>query len=350
MNERDLSRIPASACTFEIADPEVGDNGEGAKTAPVRLVARSGKPIEHYYWGRVVHDMAGMHLSKPRIPIDYCHDTGDVIGFLNRFNTESGDLVVTGALVPFKSSDRATEIMHKMKNGVPYEASINFGGDGIKVQEIAEGEVAEVNGARFDGPGIVIREWPLRGVAICPYGADGNTESAVLSDKKRTFTASVFKAEPQATTEEPAMDKPVDVEAQAEAPKADETTLTQTVEAPPTESATPEAELAAPAVDVVEPVEVPPAEVAPQEAPPENAQFSQAEFIRIADKFGADIAARAVREGADYAAAVEWAYEGATTKAEALAKQLSEINTQSNGTPVPVTEAKPTAGLFKSSK
>ena len=344
MNERDLSRIPASACTFEIADPEVGDNGAGAKTAPVRLVARSGKPIEHAYWGRVVHDLSGMHLSKPRVVLDYNHDAKEVIGYLNRFDSASGDLVVTGALVPFKDSDRATEIMHKMKAGVPYEASINFGGDGIKVQDIEDGETTEVNGAQFDGPGVVIREWPLRGVAICPYGADGNTESSALSDTNRTFTASVFKAEPQAKTEEPEMDKPVEVMAQALAPKADEV---KTVEAPPAKAPAPEAELEAPAVEPAPAVEAPPAEV---EEKPDDTQFSAAEFVRIADKFGTDIAARAVREKADYATAVEWAYEGATTKAEALAKQLSEINTQSNGTPVPVTEAKPTAGLFKSSK
>ena len=48
MNEnRDLSRIPAGACVLAVGEFELGDNGDGAKTAPVRLVARSGKPIEH---------------------------------------------------------------------------------------------------------------------------------------------------------------------------------------------------------------------------------------------------------------------------------------------------------------
>jgi len=57
-------------------------------------------------------------------------------------------------------------------SGTPYEASIYFGGDGIRVEEVAEGQVAQVNGFQFASPGIVIREWPLRGVAVCPYGAE----------------------------------------------------------------------------------------------------------------------------------------------------------------------------------
>jgi hypothetical protein len=88
---------------------------------------------------------------------------------------------VSGALVPYKENDRASEIIFKMGQGVPYESSINFGGDGIKVEEVPDGESVEVNGAQFSGPGIVIREWPLRGVAVCPYGADMNTNSNTFS-------------------------------------------------------------------------------------------------------------------------------------------------------------------------
>jgi len=85
-----------------------------------------------------------------------------------------------------------------MREGVPYEASINFGGDGIKIQELGDGETTEVNGARFDGPGIVVREWPLRGVAICPYGADMNTACVEMAAGK-TYAASVCHAEREPT-------------------------------------------------------------------------------------------------------------------------------------------------------
>lgn len=190
-NEMKFKSIPANACLLSVGEITVKDNGEGAKTAPISLVARSGKPIEHWFWGKVVHDLAGMRLNKKRVAIDYCHDDKEIIGYLNHFDSASGDLVTSGALVPFKDSDRATEIIHKQRAGIPYEASINFGGDGIKVEEVAEGQVAQVNGYMLDGPAVIIREWPLRGVAICPYGADENTESTSLSENSKTFSATV---------------------------------------------------------------------------------------------------------------------------------------------------------------
>ena len=122
----DFSNIPANACIMTSGEFALGDNGENAKSAPLTMTARSGKPIEHWYWGRVVHDLSGMSLKKSRVPVDYVHDDKEVIGYLNKFDSSSGDLVVSGALVPFKDNDRATEIIHKQKAGVPYEASINF--------------------------------------------------------------------------------------------------------------------------------------------------------------------------------------------------------------------------------
>ena len=194
MSDAKFSAIPAKACILSIGDFEVGDNGENAKTAPVSLVARSGKPIEHWFWGKVVHDLSGMKLNKQRLVIDYCHDDKEIIGYLNKFDSSSGDLITSGALVPFKDSDRATEIIHKMKMGVPYQASINFGGDGIVIEEVAEGQSVEVNGYTLTGEAVIVRQWPLRGVAVCPYGADENTESTMFNDNNKTFNATVASA------------------------------------------------------------------------------------------------------------------------------------------------------------
>jgi hypothetical protein len=174
--------VPAAALQFSIGHFELGTNGSSAKSAPFKMVARSGQPIEHWFWGNVVHDLGGMKLAKSRVAIDYAHDPKEVIGYANHFESDSGDLVVSGALVPFKESDRATEVIHKQREGVPYEASINFGGDGIKLEEVRDGQSVSVNGYEFAGPGVVIREWPLRGIAICPYGADQNTSTEFSAD------------------------------------------------------------------------------------------------------------------------------------------------------------------------
>ena len=247
---RRTGSVPASALRMVVGPFELGDNGEGAKSAPIRMKARTAQPVQHWFWGRVVHDMAGMRLHKDRLPIDYVHNPAEVIGYLNHFRADTDGLEVSGALVPYKDNDRASEIIHKARAGVPYEASIYFGGDGIKVEEVAQGQVTQVNGFQFAGPGIVIREWPLRGVAVCPYGADMNTRSELAQGESIhvTFTNLVAQATAGKETEmsepkpaeagppipatAPAVDAPK-TELAAEAPKAVD--AAQTPPAPPAE-------------------------------------------------------------------------------------------------------------------
>lgn len=170
--------FPANRAYFA-ADVQVGNNGDESKSAPLRMIARSGNPVNVPGFGRVVHDFAGMKV-KSRIPVDYNHDRAEVIGYLNQFSTERGDLECSGALVPGRSEDRAAEVIHKSHAGVPYEASINFGGE-MRAERVVEGETVEVNGRQLEGPLTVIREWSLRGVAVCPYGMDAATSSAAFS-------------------------------------------------------------------------------------------------------------------------------------------------------------------------
>jgi len=250
---RNFSAIPAQACRLSGGEVSIGDNGDGAKTAPVKLKARSGQPIEHWYWGNVVHDLAGMRTHKPRLTVDYAHNDSEVLGYLNHFDATSGDLIASGALTPFREDDRASEVLYKMRQGVPYEASIFFGGDGIKIEEVGEGMVAQVNGYQFAGPGVIIREWPLRGVAICPYGADQNTESAAMSAGNETYTATTITKQSEG---EQKMNADGTVEAKTEATEGKPVEAAPVVEAEVKPEAIP-AELAAqpvaaPAVAVVE--------------------------------------------------------------------------------------------------
>jgi len=349
-NQRDLSRIPAGACVLAVGEFELGDNGDNAKTAPVRLVARSGKAIAHWFWGRVVHDLAGMHLSKSRVPIDYVHDSKEIVGYLNKFDATSGDLVTSGALVPFKDSDRATEIVHKMKAGVPYEASINFGGDGIKIEDVGDGMVAQVNGYQFEGPGIIVREWPLRGVAICPYGADANTESSALAgNNAKTYTASVV-TEPQHKESDMKAEKPVEVAAQVETPEAVKSEVKLTEEATPVEDTS--AEAADPVAVEAEAPEGDPKTEEAQAAAPEAKPLSREEFTKIADEFGADVACATVRDGGDYSTALRLAYDASKAENETLRTRVAELElkTNSSGKPVPVTEHKEVKPLFRVTK
>ncbi len=190
---------PAKACHFA-AGPLMFAEGEASKDGnkPISMLARSAQPIDHWYWGRCVHDMSGMQLHKDVLPIDYEHE--EPIGFLNQFDAGNDGLSVKGELAPTdEPDDRARRIIKLADRGVPYEASINFGGDGIVYEFINEGQVTQVNGYSFEGPGIVFRQWPLRGVAVCPYGADMNTESAFSRDEEKTFSLTRVTETPMKT-------------------------------------------------------------------------------------------------------------------------------------------------------
>jgi len=264
-------KIPRAACQFRASALEFASQDKG--NPAVRLTARSGQPIEHWYWGRIIHDFAGMRLHKPTIPLDYCHRDEEVIGFLDTFTTESGDLEAAGRLVPYQPGDRASEVKHKAEAGVPYEASINFGGDGIRIQEVQRGEVTEVNGREFEGPGVVVRQWPLRGAAVCPYGADMHTETTFSEGETIPVT---FEREDYAMSQE--QDQPADNEAV--------TPDTETTDA---------AELAAPTSEVpesaeaLEQPEVPTAFLTQEEFDRHNEVTEQglrAECKRFLDVFG----------------------------------------------------------------
>lgn len=174
----DLTK-PQPATAFRLAERsnvEFGDNGETAKSVPINMIARSPGPVDHFYWGRVYHDLEGVVLHKERIPVDYVH--GEEVGYLNKFRVTARGLEVSGALTPTRSpSDPLLSLIDRGKAGVPYEASINFAGTPTRIEEVSEGAQAEVNGQTVDGPCLIFREWPLRGVAVCPYGADKMTKS-----------------------------------------------------------------------------------------------------------------------------------------------------------------------------
>lgn len=287
MNER-FQKIPADACRFAGGEVSFGDNGPNAKTVPVRIKARSGQAIEHPFWGKIVHDLAGMRLHKSKLPIDYAHDDEQIIGFLNHFDAGNGDLWATGALVPYKG-DKAEEVIFKQAAGIPYEASIFWGGNGIKIEEVGEGMVAQVNGYQFSGPGLIVREWPLRGVAICPYGADAQTETT-FKQSGETFSAEEYMLE------EKKMETSESVEAKVEEVKPDVAPVVETTAAVEGEAVEP---TNAEEVKVEEPkVEPPPTvESAPVETPVPD---GREEFKRMAADFGMDIAGKVFSEGGGY--------------------------------------------------
>ncbi len=286
-----LKEAPAAACRLSGGPMKLAASKDAAgKNRPITMRARSADPIEHYYWGRIVHDMAGMRLAKEVIPIDYEHY--QPIGFLNTFTASNEGLDVAGELTPRQETgDRGREVIELSDAGVPYEASIYFGEEGLKIEYVGEGAVAPVNGYSFEGPGVIVREWILRGVAVCPYGYDMQTESAFSRNNQQTFTLTEVKPMPT----------------KAPAAKAQELTAETVV-----------AEVIAPAaVEVTTPAAAPAAEPAPVA---DAAAGARAEAKRFRDRFG-DQGAVWFADGLSFD-------EAAARETKELRAQVAELTTK----------------------
>lgn len=169
-------KVPAAALRFgaevQFADQPAEAQGD---VIPVSILARSGNALQHWWFGKCIHDLTGMQPASAKLPFDYCHDDREVLGFSDSQEVTDDGLVMHGALLPFKDGDRVDEIVSKANRGAEWQASIYFDADNLVLEYVPDGMSVDVNGQTFDGPGVVFRQWVLRGAAICPYGYDSQT-------------------------------------------------------------------------------------------------------------------------------------------------------------------------------
>jgi hypothetical protein len=279
---------PAAAFQFRAEAAFAAAGGEQAKTRKVDILARTGGEADHWYWGRVVHDMAGMMPARERIPLDFNHDPSTVIGYGNNITNDGTQLRVSGTLTPFKPDDVASEIIYKAEQGVPYQASILTGWSDMTVEEVPDGMSVTVNGGQFAGPGFVIRKWSLQGLALCPYGSD----SATAAQFHRNTQPVSFRKDTLMTDSV----SPVVTEAAPTTPAVEVTPDTSTPEATPTANA-------ATAVEGM------------------PAQFTGADYIAA---FG-DVGARWFIEGKSFAAC---ATEHAASLKASYESQIAQLKTE----------------------
>lgn len=197
----DPQHVPRDAMRFANAKPMQFAQGD-AETGilPFQMVARSADVINHYYWGRIIHDLSGMMLRKESVTVDYAHGFDEVIGFANQFSVTDAGLEVSGSLVTTAPNDKADEVYRKGKAGVPYEASIDWDGPEVEIEYIPDGVTTEVNAQQFAGPGYVVRKWPLRAIAICRYGHDAGTHTKFSKTSHEPDTVSVSITLPASET------------------------------------------------------------------------------------------------------------------------------------------------------
>jgi len=185
---------------FQFGESNTNAN-DGTVQTPVKLVVRTNKPVDSCFFGRIVHDLKGV-FHKAKIILDWRHNNDEQVGYLDKINVSHEQIECSGQVVSIEPNDRASKIVQQARAGMPFESSIFFAGSGIELEEVPDKKSTDVNGTKFDGPGLVIRKWPLRGVAICPYGRDANT--SVQFNENETLSALVFCQEEENTMSEDA--------------------------------------------------------------------------------------------------------------------------------------------------
>lgn len=172
--EQTDQKIPAAAARFAASGMfQFAEGEEGADGVPVRLHARDAKPIYHWYWGKIAHDMSGV-VHRDKLAIDWCHDPDQLIGFVDEIKADGKRGLDLAGQVLSGIDEKAAEVAKKAAAGVPYESSIDWTGPAV-IEYVDASTSVDVNGYKFEGPGYVVRQWHLRGVAICPHGADLST-------------------------------------------------------------------------------------------------------------------------------------------------------------------------------
>jgi hypothetical protein len=173
-------RFGASSIQFAAPKQET----KNTKSREIELLARTPVPIEHWYWGSVIHDFSGMS-SKETIVLDYCHDDEQLVGFANQFVVEDRGLVLKGRIESTSDDDAAETLLKRADKGIPYEASIYFAP--LLLEYIPEGMVTQVNGKQVEGECLIVRKWNLRACSVCPHGYDYGTESKLSAADRQPF-------------------------------------------------------------------------------------------------------------------------------------------------------------------
>jgi hypothetical protein len=334
-----LTNAPAKACRinggrFEFAAAA----GADATTKPrkYRALARSAEPVAHWYYGRCVHDFGGMRKLKEKIPLDYEHY--EPVGYLDQFEIDAAGLYVDGAIVPTSHpEDRGRHILELNDGGVPFEASIYFADD-VVVEYVAENQVAQVNGGTFEGPGLIFREWTLRGVAVCPYGQDPHTESAFKrADNETTFKITYLESNMAHT---PTAGKKnatkLSAAATADPPKSDATAQTPPADEAKTEESAADSDRdAEPPADPATPPATSPAETASSDPNAAALSAVRSELKRYRTAFG-DKGAVYFSDGLSFEEATAKHVGELHAQLDEANKKLSAGGGKSKGEPTPV--------------
>lgn len=135
------------------------------------------RPVLSRRGERFAIDFATARPIKERVPLDYNHENGEILGYCDGFAHDGAGVTANAHLVLRADvpAARANEVAALVEGGVPFEASPLVDLDGARVEEVREGETATINATEVAGPLVIYRDAIIRGVSVCPHGTDRET-------------------------------------------------------------------------------------------------------------------------------------------------------------------------------
>lgn len=143
----------------------------------------------------VVVDLAGATFHKS-VKANLNHERSQIVGHVEDMAND-GHAIRLGGFISGGGA-AADEVLRAHQRGYPWEASIQA--NRLKVETLARGQKATVNGQEFTGPKYIARKSTIYAVAFCDQGADDNT-TVFIAAQTATNKEQNMKAEIKAWAE-----------------------------------------------------------------------------------------------------------------------------------------------------
>lgn len=155
--------------------------GAKTKTRAFKMDAYTGAVFDHPYLGRAVIDVAGIKVPDGGVPALRQHRPELFVGRCEKVALEGGHVAIEGFL--FDGVEAADEVARISDQGGKWQASIKVDPDLERIDWIADGSTAAVNGVELAGPLAVLRASTLTESSFVPRGADTSTSALALSNQ-----------------------------------------------------------------------------------------------------------------------------------------------------------------------
>jgi len=170
---------PRTACyvrdcvTFELLAPS--DPQQPTVRREWRMLANTGKVMQRW-WGDLVLDLDGAKFSQ-RLALLLDHVPEQRLGYSTKVERTSRGIEASGRML---KNELSAQVLSESGEGFPFQASLMA--VPTRVQELDQGEEAQVNGQTVTGPCVIFREWKMRELTLTVLGADDETTTEAFAE------------------------------------------------------------------------------------------------------------------------------------------------------------------------